>query len=149
MTASQTFLFGAYTLRPADDGDMPLAVKWTAADADHAGRTRPEFWFETNLGRDSYMLEDTEGPVFFFKIHRLSINVVELHCQFPTDEVTKERVQAGILEGFAWLETELKKTKVEYLFFDSSFEPLRAFTIRRLGFSALSGTKLSKVIGGN
>jgi hypothetical protein len=156
MTAQHAFSFGGYLLRPAEQGDLHLATEWTAADVYHAGKTKPEFWIEQTINRDSYVLEDTEGPIFFFKIHRLSIKAIELHCQFPpTDQADesegakydRKRVQQGILKGFEWLEGALKKTKVEDLFFDSAHGPLRAFAVKRLGFSIHSKDKLSKIIG--
>jgi len=152
MSADQTFIFGNYKLRPAGTADLPAAVAWTAADADHAGRTRPEFWIEQTMGKDSYMLEDHEGPLFFFKLHRLSISAVELHCQFPpasTDAHQRERVQEGIIKGFEWLEGALMQSKVREVFFDSTHLPLRSFAVRRLGFTATNGhDRLSKTIGG-
>jgi len=74
MSAIESFKFGeSYLLRPAGNGahleDLELAVRWTAADPDHAGRVEPGFWLEQRLGRDSYMLEDAGGPLFFFKLH--------------------------------------------------------------------------------
>jgi hypothetical protein len=158
MSADHAFVFGGYLLRPSTPEDLHLAVKWTAADVYHAGRTRPEFWIEQTINRDSYILEDTEGALFFFKIHRLSIKAVELHCQFPpVDQADdsegakydRKRVQRGILKGFEWLEGALGKTKIQDLYFDSTHEPLRAFAVRRLGFAIHSGDKLTKTIGGN
>lgn len=153
MTANLSFHFGEYLLRPASLDDMALAVKWTAADAE-----RPEFWIEQTAGRDSYMLEDQEGPVFFFKMHRLSLKAVEIHTQFPPlgtvlhssekQEHDRRRVQQAIIQGFRWLEGSLAKTKVKEIYFDSTHPPLRAFAVRRLGFATSQGPRLLKSIGG-
>jgi hypothetical protein len=110
------------------------------------------------MSRDSYILEDLEGPVFFFKLHRLSINAVEVHCQFPPTDTTEtaeaieyevKRVRVAILKGFEWLETALRLTRITTIYFDSSHAPLRNFAIRRLGFTGMEGTeRLAKQIGG-
>jgi len=154
--SENTYHFGDYTLRPTEETDLARAVEWTAADADHAGRTRPEFWLEQTINRHSFLLEDHKGPVFFFKVHRLSISAVELHCQFPPmdesddGERTRMRVMAAMIRGFDWLEGTMKLSKIRHIFFDSTHTPLRAFAVRRLGFKPTTGTqRLEKHIGGN
>lgn len=152
MTAHKSFTFDKYTLRPTTDEDMKTAVEWTAADPHHAGRTRPEFWLEQRVARDSYMLEDAEGPLFFFKLHRITINAVELHIQFPppSDLHQKHRVQVGLIDGFNWLEKTLKLAHISVIHFDSAHGPLRQFAVGRLGFAfdTTQEHRLSKSIGG-
>lgn len=163
MSASGTYHFGTYTLRPAGEADLARAVRWTAADVFHAGRTRPEFWIEQTVNRDSYVLEDREGAVFFFKLHRLAIHAVELHCQFPplddiaadiegeeaTAKYERERVREALQRGFEWLEGALKISKVRDVFFDTTHGALRNFAVRRLGFEAKDDNqRLEKHIGG-
>lgn len=145
MTTEQDFKFGPYHLRPTVDADMVSAVRWTVADPHHAHRTRPEFWLEQTISRDSYMLEDPEGPLFFFKIHRLSLKAVELHIQFSpeTSQKQKIRVQQGLMDGFAWLEKMFNTAGIKDVSFDSSSPPLIAFAVKRLGFT-LDGTRLHK-----
>lgn len=67
MTALSTLRFSAYTLRPAGEEDRRLAEQWTAWDDDHAGKIDPGFWLEQRPGIDSVVVEDSRGPVFFFK----------------------------------------------------------------------------------
>ena len=158
MSANQSFRFGNFLLRPSTRDDLALAVAWTEADSSHQ-IDPPEFWIEQSLGHDCYMLEDDLGPVFFFKLHRISLTAVEVHTQFPSlgelgeepDEAQKQirkRVQAGIVEGFEWLESQLAKTKIREIRFDSTHPPLRVFAVRRLGFAISLNHSLSKSIGG-
>jgi hypothetical protein len=161
MSASGTYHFGIYTLRPAGEADLARAVQWTAADVFHAGRTRPEFWIEQSVNRDSYVLEDREGAVFFFKLHRLAIHAVELHCQFPplddiaeepseTVQYERERVRHALQRGFEWLEGALKISKVRDVYFDTTNGALRNFAVRRLGFQAKDDSqRLEKHMGGS
>jgi hypothetical protein len=67
MTALSTLRFSGYTLRPAGEADRRLAEQWTARDEDHAGKIDPGFWLEQQPGIDSVVVEDSQGPVFFFK----------------------------------------------------------------------------------
>jgi hypothetical protein len=67
MTALNTLRFSGYTLRPAGEADRRLAEQWTARDEDHAGKIDPGFWLEQRLGMDSVVMEDSQGPLFFFK----------------------------------------------------------------------------------
>jgi hypothetical protein len=146
MSADHDFRFGRYHLRPTFKADMARAVKWTAADPDHAKRTRPEFWLEQSISRDSYMLDDPEGPLFFFKIHRLTLKAVELHIQFPPEDSQKQkmRVQHGLIEGFAWLEGMFKAAKINDVSFESTSPPLIRFAVKRLGFTQDGLSRLHK-----
>jgi hypothetical protein len=150
MSARSTFIFGAYRLRPATEEDAAYAVPWTEADPDHAGKTAPAFWLEQQAQRDSYMLEDEEGPLFFFKLHHLARKVVELHVQFPPpsgDSHQRYRIQRGLIDGFQWLEETLKQAHIEVVHFDSTHPPLRRFAMARLGFDTNLDNRLSKSIG--
>lgn len=146
-TGAQRFNFGIYTLRPTTEADMANAVKWTAADTDHAERTRPEFWLEWTVHRESYVLEDELGPIFFFKVHRLSLKAVELHIQFPPADTQHERIriQQALVHGFQWLEGMLKAAHIEEVSFDSTSTRLVQFAEKRLGFRR-KGNRLHKSI---
>jgi hypothetical protein len=85
MSAIETFGFGEYLLRPAGtngnaEADLELARAWVAADPEHAGKVLPEFWLEQTLGRDSYLLRDGVGPIYFFKMHLLGMVI----CDFKS-----------------------------------------------------------------
>jgi hypothetical protein len=72
MTALSTLRFSGYTLRPAGEADRRLAEQWTSRDLDHAGKIDPGFWLEQRPGMDSVVMEDSQGPVFFFKTQLLT-----------------------------------------------------------------------------
>lgn len=157
MSAIETFTFGPYTLRPAGkfDADRKLAEEWTSADRDHAGRVDPVFWLEQKLGRDSYILQDKTGPLFFFKLIQPALpedrfNACEVHIQFPPhpgqpekQPLQRERLAIALHEGLQWLERVLIGNNIGEIFFDSTSDPLVAFCIKRLGFQLVDG-KLRK-----
>jgi hypothetical protein len=143
MSATRTYYFNDYTLRPADLGDIALAVRWTAADADHVGRTHPDFWVEQTLSNDSYLLLDKQGPLFFFKLHRITVKSVELHIQFPPLPGNQGRILVGLIDGCDWLDGMLKGSRIEEVFFMSANESLVRFASRRLGY-AQDGSRLAK-----
>jgi hypothetical protein len=150
MSARNTFTFAQYRLRPATEEDLPLAAAWVSADPHHRDTTEPGFWIEQKLARDSYVLEDEEGPIFFFKLHQLSKTAVEMHVQFPpaiADNHQRYRVQRGLIDGFTWLELPLKQAQVKVIHFDSTHPPLRKFATDRLGFAIQNEVRLSKSLG--
>jgi hypothetical protein len=77
MTALSTLRFSAYTLRPAWEEDRMLAEQWTARDEDHAGKIDPAFWLEQQPGIDSVVVEDSQGPVFFFKTRLMIVKIID------------------------------------------------------------------------
>ena len=117
MTALNTLRFSGYTLRPAGEADRRLAEQWTARDEDHAGKIDPGFWLEQRLGMDSVVVEDSQGPVFFFKTclliekitdqRPLPIQLVGL-SQKTIDEVRpwSERIAAEVFIQFMPCATE-------------------------------------------
>ena len=54
-----------------------LAEQWTARDEDHAGKIDPAFWLEQQPGIDSVMVEDSQGPVFFFKTRLMIVKIID------------------------------------------------------------------------
>lgn len=157
MSAIETFSFGRYTLRPAGrlSIDILLATQWTEADPDHAGRVAPDFWLEQRLGRDSYVLDDQDGPLFFFKAVHCHPRV-EIHVQFPPrfnairfpGEAALQRhvLSRAMIEGLRWLERVLTQNDIREIYFDSANDPLIAFCTKRLGFNR-DGSKLLKRLG--
>lgn len=158
MTAVNSFTFSGYTLRPANEADLPLARMWTLADVYHREITPPSFWVEQRPGRDSFLLIDASGPIFFFKIHAtrwagltdamaMKPSEVELHIQFmpDTDAHDRRRLREGLLQGMAWLERILRLSGVHRICFDSRNPELIRFCRKRLGFD-ISGERLSRAL---
>lgn len=162
MAAIETFRFCGLTLRPAgvEHSDVLVAAEWTDADPDHREKVLATFWIEQQLGVDSYLLLDADGPVFFFRAElppsRISATI---HVQFPpTRPVTpnkeevnacsknRERVRRGMLEGLPWLERMLRQVGVREITFESEDRPLIGFAVRELGFKE-NGKRLEKILG--
>lgn len=163
MTALNTFKFGEYFLRPANELDRALAEKWTAADPEHAGVIEPGFWLENRLGRDGFLLSDQRAPLYFFKMHIHGIydlrlpdaagtngpvemfeslhDAVQVFIQFPP--FRDGRVMRGLTEGCKWLERTIAPMGARELFFDSKNESLIRFCVSRLGFTR-DGNNLRK-----
>jgi hypothetical protein len=159
MTALNTMQFAGFTLRPAGQDDRALAEQWTAWDRDHAGKVDPGFWLEQRVGMDSFLLNDGDGPVFFFKT-RLAIEEeytptgetsiftgipilskrrtvrAELHIQFMpcATEEDHERTRRALLRGLEWLEPVLGHGGAEEIYFDSRDLKLITFAQKKLGF---------------
>lgn len=150
MSATETHRFLDFTLRPAGAiaTDHVLAKQWTAADPAHR-RTRWTFWLEQDFDRDSYLLLDAEGALFFWSgILQIKSEpgarpkrVIEMHIQFPptpTDRmeqiILRRRLAHGLRSGLAWLIERLIDAKVEEAYFDSESETLITFCINHLGF---------------
>jgi hypothetical protein len=155
MTALSTLRFSGYTIRPANlphtvtadkklyaDRDLRLAIEWTAADPYHRGKIDPEFWLEQRPGMDSVLVEDSQGPVFFFKAQLLDQTarnrgpIAQIFIQFMpcATEEDRERTRQALMEGMAWLEPVLRQSGVEEIFFDTRQLKLIAFCQKRLGF---------------
>jgi hypothetical protein len=141
------FCFNGYTVRSARHADLMLAEHWTRADPFHRNTTAPDFWIENKDGRESFLLLDALGPVFFFKTHILNRRTVQMHVQFmPADtEDNKTRLREGMLQGLVWMERVLKNAGVTRIEFDSQNPQLTVFAIKRLGF-AQEGESLVKAL---
>lgn len=159
MTATATFRFGEYELRPAGTkrGDLGLAVAWVDSDPDHQG-TPPGFWIDQKANIDSYLLSDDSGPVFFFKIVQREqrenapfftvTKIAEIHIQFRpvTTRAERERLMTALQEGLVWLEKVLASVGVQEIYFDSRNTNLIRFCLKRLAFTQ-DGERLTKRIG--
>jgi len=143
MTATASYGFSGYVLRPARQQDLQLAELWTTMDKFHAGHIKPDFWLFQGPKTDSYLLFDGAGPVFFLKVHQQDPVRVRLHIQFMpvATEEDRERTMEGLLQGTAWLERLLRGHGVEEISFDSVSRPLINFASKRLGFEIVSYTK--------
>ena len=123
------YRFGKYTLRRTTEDDYELARAWIMADPSHAGRTPPKFFLTQSKGIESYVLEDPEGPVFFFRMTR----AVRIDIQFAPDE-EHERTREGLIRGLDWLSTVLAEKGIRQLIFESVNLPLIRMAEKRLGF---------------
>jgi hypothetical protein len=144
MSAIETFTFNGYTLRPARESDRDLANEWTFADPEHRSTCYPGFWLEQKPTRDSYLLLDAVGPVFFFKLHRKwhGSDEVEFHIQFmpPSQaEEDRSRTRGGMTIGMQWLERVLVLSGIREVTFVSNNLELVSFCKKRLGFVQANG----------
>jgi hypothetical protein len=153
MSATESYRFHQFLLRPAGSvaTDALLAKQWTKADQWHSSTVDPRFWLEQGSDRDSYILIDKEGPVFFWKgILIQGTHQMEMHIQFPplpADRVERHhirhRIAAGMLVGLLWLEGMLFKTGVEEVYFDSPNPSLAEFCTHHMKFTQ-EGQRLRK-----
>lgn len=145
MSATETYHFGTYTLRPAGMiVDFYLAHEWTRADPDHKD-VSPQFWLEQGPDSDAYLLLDQEGPLYFARLIRTTPEQVEMHIQFPP-QTGHRRVVLGLMNGMVWLEKMLRRIRIRELYFKSCSPTLIRFAIRRLGFEDDGNGKLQKCL---
>lgn len=129
-----SFHFAGYTLRPTQIDDLQLARAWNDADPDHVRTTQPSFWIVQSTCSNSYLLEDQDGAVFFFKMV-LAGRRVEVHIQFPPGTaLAQSRVRHGLRLGIQWLEKQLISAGFDGYFFHSRNPSLVVFCENRLGF---------------
>ena len=128
--------FGEYTVRQATAEDAALLGEWIRADADHAGRVPPEFFFEEEPGVGCYVLLDAEKkPVFFFRTE----NTVRMHIQFGPSEtmLQKLRNKDGMIKGLDWLAGTVAKKGITEICFESSHPALVRTARSHMGFEAM------------
>lgn len=133
-----SFQFGEYNLRPAVERDLPLAQAWNSADPDHGWELGQErYWIENTKTVNSFVLEDAQGPVFFFRAIRLAgADWIEISLQFDRQAQPAPlwRMMNGMTAGLRWLEKMLPANGVNAIYFSSKSERLIRFAIARLGF---------------
>jgi hypothetical protein len=89
---------------------------------------------------DSVVMEDSQGPVFFFKTQLLTtkeeIITAQVFIQFMPRVTIDDgnRTRQALMEGTAWLAPVLEESGAEEMFFDSRQPKLIAFCQKRLGF---------------
>lgn len=127
--------------------DLPLAAAWTDADPEHSKTTLPQFWIEQDTRINSFVLEDEQGPVFFFRMVRHKHGVeIEIHIQFaPENIVSRQRTMDALTIGFEWLAKRLVSLGFKILYFHSRSQRLIYFCQKRLGFK-WDGRRLEKDI---
>lgn len=128
----KTYTFSQYTLRPAAEEDILCATAFLSEDPFHEDMA-PEFFITQGPGIESYLLEDIEGPVFFFRMTR----VVRVDIQFAPESLhpnMRERIRGGLTAGFKWLMASLANSPNYQVIFESKNPELIASCIRRFRF---------------
>lgn len=128
-----TFRFDQFTLRPAGESDLELARTWTSEDPHHAGRIAPEFWLQQGKGEEAWVLEDGEGPVFFFHMQQTVKALIQFGPSRTREQ--RERTQVALMGGVAWLGALLGQVGKHEVVFDSQSPALKLFCEKRLGFN--------------
>lgn len=127
--------FGAYRLRRAtQEQDHDIIAKLIAADPDHNGRVKPEFFYAREPGIETFCMEDASGHPLYFRITR----VLRVDIQFGPTESAEQRAttREALMDGFAWLIAQARKAGMRQVIFDSVSRPLIAFCRRRFRFEA-------------
>lgn len=131
------FRFDGYELTPATEEDLPLATRWVQTDMFHRNLD-PEFWTRQLPGINCYLLRDSEGPVFFFRMQLTAVtHELCTYIQFgPRNEVSRERTTKGMTDGMRWLEDMARSCGFNRLVFSSKNISLVLFARRTLGFDS-------------
>ncbi|OYV36704.1 MAG: hypothetical protein B7Z80_14845 [Rhodospirillales bacterium 20-64-7] len=147
-----------YILRAATQEHLALAEQWTLRDPFHCTTTPAAFWIEQSrsergAGAQSYLLEDSDGPLFFFKITELAQAAIEMHIQFDAQNYdarncrgTKWRTLRGLVDGFAWVEKRLAESSIYAVYFTSRNPALIRFCCERLKFEVIEGWTEEKLL---
>lgn len=145
MSASDSFKFLGYELRPTQSTDIDLARAWTKADPAHDGKIAPEFWLRQDKGVDGYVLSDGEGEILFLQMHR----AVRFYIQFSpaTTRAARERLRDGMKFGMQFLAASLGAVGMQEVIFDTASQMLARFVTRNLSFREAPGT-LRRVLSG-
>jgi hypothetical protein len=154
------FKFLGFKMRPAGASiwDHRLAALWTAADPAHRHMS-PSFWLEQRHLIDSWVFEDKEGPILFFKLEGhagadpMRAETCQMYIQFPPANARNgeerghrmRRVRAVMVHGFEWVLRVLSQNGVREVFFDSHNEVLIRFCVKELGFNR-NGARLSRAV---
>lgn len=135
-----SFQFDKYTLRPAaGEIDLALATAWMAADRWHRGQFAPGFWLEQAATVNSFVLEDKDGPIFFFQTREAG-TCLEIFIQFDSFDVfaggapVRFRTILALTKGLEWLKKNLGGAGWDSVYFTSKNPQLIEFCERRLGF---------------
>ena len=91
-----------------------------------------EFWLRQGKGEEAWLLEDDDGPVFFFHMQQ-SVRALVQFGPARTKE-QRERTQVALMAGMNWLGALLGSIGKHELIFDSQSLPLKLFCEKRLGF---------------
>lgn len=130
------FTFSKYQLRPATEEDRELCERWIEADADHRGRVKADFFIKPEPGVETFVLEDADGQVFFFRMMR----ALRIDIQFgpATSPEDRERTRIALMNGFDWLKDSCRNAVIRQVMFESNVAPLVRFCEKRFGFQQSS-----------
>lgn len=118
------FRFADYTLRQVEAADREQLERWIAADPHHRDTAKAEFF--------QLVLEDAAGACYYVELEP----AMRVHIQFgpSATQAERERTMRALGAGMKWLRAEMGGRGVKQLIFSSSFRPLIAFCVKRLGF---------------
>jgi hypothetical protein len=137
------YSFKNFNLREVTEADREHCEKWIAADPDHAGRVKSDFFIGESLltggtkrepGVERMVLEDKYGqPIFYFRQER----ALRIHIQFGPSETTADlqRNIDGMAQGMAWLKERAVYAGFRQILFQSKVQALVIFCKRRFGFA--------------
>jgi hypothetical protein len=114
--------------RSVTEKDRTKLEEWIAADPDHAGRCKPEFWLAPENKVRQFMIQDEQGDLFCVRAE----NILRLHIQFSPD---RKRTAKAIEEFTPTIASGAKREGYKQLIFESVFQPLIHFLNKR-GFRA-------------
>ena len=139
MSATQTFEFNGYKIRPAVAEDLPRIAQWISADPDHRGKIPARHFTDQAKLVDSYVIEDKEGEVFYFRLDRA------VRCTIQFGHGDRKRTAKALEVGMGMMEVLLGISGTREFIFDSQSPLLRAFCKRQLKFTEKPNT-LSKTL---
>lgn len=136
---STVAVFDGLRLRHADSvADLQQLSDWIEVDEEHRGVFSPHYFLTGKLGMDyrpsCYALEDSQGLVFYIRLSRAS----RVRIQFGPegDRRQKARVARSLLQGMAFLESQLANAGAEEWIFDTRAPRLTRLAEMALGFKA-------------
>lgn len=128
------YTFEGLKLREATEADREQCEAWIAADPDHRGRVKADFFLKSSPGIECLVFEDKYGdPIFYFRQER----ALRIHIQFGPSETAEQikRNVDGLAKGFAWLKERAAYSGFRQIIFQSTVQALVIFCKRRFGFA--------------
>jgi hypothetical protein len=138
------YTFADYKLRATTESDRAHCAAWIAADPDHAGKVKADFFLAQEPGIESLVLEDKFGePIFYFRMTR----AVRVDIQFgpSTTRQERERNQTALTLGLQWLEKLAILACIRQISFESTNPKLRTFCEYSFGFEGAPNELLRAV----
>ena len=109
--------------RSVTEKDRTKLEEWIAADSDHAGRCKPEFWLPSEQpdGTIRVAFDDALGAALFVRGEK----VLRLHIQFPPE---KWRNAKSLVQLIPRIEDDARKHGFTQIIWESTSEALIKFT---------------------
>ena len=144
LSSPERWEFDGYQLRATIASDLPLATEWTTADKYHEGLD-PAFWLEQGPAKQSYLLYDESGPIFFFK-GVLAGRTLEVFIQFPAPSgaANEMLLSKALTAGTMWLAGRMRGVVDEFTF-ETKSPSLKRFCERRLHFEERDGKMRKRI----